>query len=223
MTSSMFHLAVGHRVQTEPNLESRDFRECIDQALHEIRPLANERSIQVSTNLRPPTQMHFDHGQMVQVLMNLLENACKFTPKMGHIGISGYPYFWERRSDGPRPAGTERRTRNGSVLNAFRVDVCNTGPEIRPERLNRVFEEYTSYGVGQEGPASGLGLAICKRFVQQHKGRIWAENQLGGPTLSFVLPFQATVPSNQNSAAEIGGQKTIDGDFKKCGQISAEQ
>jgi signal transduction histidine kinase len=74
------------------------------------------------------------------------------------------------------------------MTNAYRVDVQNTGPAIPEERLGRIFEEYATYGSSQSF-GSGLGLAICKVIVQQHKGRIWAENLEGGPMLSFMIPL----------------------------------
>jgi len=211
MTSAMFHLTAGLQVRDGPNLEQGDIRECIKQALHEMQPLADERSIQVITNLKPPSPLRFDHGHIVQVLTNLLENACKFTPKGGTIEIRGYPFFWERRSPVVREyADPGRRVQTSDVTNSFRIDVCNTGPAIAPERLNWVFEEYASYQPGPGSPTAGLGLAICKQIVQQHGGRIWAENEGAGPVLSFVLPSEIESVGGVTRGAEIGRAHTED-------------
>jgi signal transduction histidine kinase len=194
MTSAMFHLAVGWRVPRVPNLKEGDVRECVEQAIHETQPLAVERRIQVTTELTPLTQaIYFDPEEMLQVLTNLLENACKFASKGGRIDVRGYPYFWERRSASPNGSvNVERRGSHRATPNAFRFDVSNTGPAIANERLNRIFDEYTSFGGPEEG-GTGLGLAICKLIVQQHRGRIWAENHAGGPMISFVLPVERAV------------------------------
>jgi signal transduction histidine kinase len=192
MTSALGQLTSGTRVQDGPKREGGDIRECIEQARHEIWPRAADRGIEVSINLRPPRQtLLFDREQVSQVLVNLLENACKFMPKRGHIEISGYPYFWERRSNRtPSPVGLERRTQNCRIDNSFRIDVSNTGPAIMSESMNRFFQDPALYGSVYRSPGSGLGLAICKRIVKQHCGRIWAEDGAEGPQVSFVLPFE---------------------------------
>lgn len=102
-----------------------------------------------------------------------------------------------------------------SGYNYFRIDVFNTGPAIAQELLDRIFDEYATFVVngcgnrsirsaetsaeksteksaetGSSGRAGvGLGLAICKRIVEQHRGKIWAENRPEGPMISFLLPL----------------------------------
>jgi hypothetical protein len=92
--------------------------------LHEIAPFADERRITITPELEPGDEgLLFEPGQMEQVLINILDNACKFTPKAGVIEIRGYPFFWERRSGqaGMPPgrsggaAPTRSRTATGST------------------------------------------------------------------------------------------------------------
>ena len=78
--------------------------------------------------------------------------------------------------------------------NAFRVDICDSGPGIPQPQLDRIFEEYTSYSGGQDRSGGGLGLAICKLILSQHQGHVWAENTPGGAVFSFVLPLQRIKP-----------------------------
>ncbi len=216
MTSAMFHLAVGWRVPRFPNLKEGDIRECVEQAIHETQPLAVERRLQVTRDLTPLAQaIYFDPEEMLQVLTNLLENACKFASKGGRIEVRGYPHFWERRSASTLGSvNVERRgSGNRATPNAFRFDVSNTGPAIAAERLGRIFDEYTSFGGPEEG-GTGLGLAICKLIVQQHRGRIWAENHAGGPMISFVLPVERAVfggpmESVHNGAHAIHGGERL--------------
>jgi signal transduction histidine kinase len=208
MTAAMFQLSVGPRIQRAPNLEQADIRETVGQALHEIGPRACERRIQVISALAPPAQtMYFEREQLEQVVLNLLDNACKFTPKNGRIEITGYPWPWERRlGTVQRRVESERRVRESGEPNAYRIDVWNSGPGIEPERLERIFEEYATYG-GPSSFGSGLGLAICKVIVQQHRGRIWAENRDGGPMLSFVIPFKPDVGAAGGEAVEAGAHQ----------------
>lgn len=203
MTSSMFQLSVGRRVKKRPNLAEADIRECIEQALHEITPMADGKCLSISVDLSPDTPMlHLEQGLMEQVLINLLDNACKFTPKAGRIEIRGYPYFWERRSACASVAVvSERRRKESRQVNAYRVDILDSGPLVPPEHLEDIFEEYTSYSGGQDRSGGGLGLAICRMIVAQHEGRVWAENTSAGPTFSFLLPIPTGL--NPNKAQKI--------------------
>jgi signal transduction histidine kinase len=192
MASGMFQLGVAARVEATLNLQPGDIRACVEQAVHEIVPAAGEKRVTVNAELAPADRpLHFERMRIEQVLVNLLENACRFTPRSGAIEIRGYPWFWDRR----RAAVTgdsvpsERRQRQDRQPNCYRVDIRDTGPGIPPGHLSRIFEEYTSYGGGSDRSGGGLGLAICRMIVQQHKGRIWAENESQGALFSFVIPF----------------------------------
>ena len=192
MASAMFELSVGRQIKRQPELSKGDIRECVDQAMHEIAPFLEGKRIAVCVNLEPePGAVYFERGQVEQLLINLLDNACKFTPKDGAIDIHGYPFFWERRTAGGCPAaGYERRLRHSRRFNSYRIDIGDSGPLIPPEHLQKIFEEYTSYAGGQDRSGGGLGLAICRMIAKLHHGRIWAENTEAGPRFSFVLPVQ---------------------------------
>jgi signal transduction histidine kinase len=191
MASAMFQLSIGQHVETRPNFQKGDVRECIDQALHELTPFADEKRITFSVDLSPVEEpVFFERSQLEQVLINILDNACKFTPRQGLVEIQGYPFFWERRrqtTDGLRMR--DRRTADSHAPNCFRVDIRDSGPGIAAEHLDRIFEEYTSYSGGQDRSGGGLGLAICKLILSRHHGRIWAESSSEGAVFSFVLPF----------------------------------
>lgn len=193
MASAMFELSVGRHVKRCADLQPGDIRECLEQALHEIAPFADEKGISISPEMEPPGDgLLIESGQIEQVLVNILDNACKFTPKDGSIEIRGYHYFWERRynrSSISVPA--ERRSRNIREPNSYRVDISDSGTGIPEEHLQRIFEEYTSYGGGHDRSGSGLGLAICRMIIAQHDGRVWAENRETGPVISFVLPIHS--------------------------------
>lgn len=192
MASAMFQLSIGQHVDTKPNFQKGDIRECIDQAVHELMPFANEKRISFSVDLSPLDEpLFFERAQLDQVLVNILDNACKFTPRQGLVEIQGYPFFWERRRHAAgAPRKNNRRTTDSHGPNSFRVDIRDSGPGISPEHLNSVFEEYTSYSGGQDRSGGGLGLAICKLILSRHQGRIWAESSSTGAVFSFVLPFQ---------------------------------
>ena len=85
----------------------------------------------------------------------------------------------------------ERRTQDSEAPNSYRMDIRGSGPLIPSENIERIFEEYTSYGGSQDRSGGGLGLAICRMIVNAHNGRVWAENTELGPRFSFVLPVRS--------------------------------
>jgi signal transduction histidine kinase len=192
MASAMFQLSVGRHVKRRPELQPADLGSTLEQALHEITPFTEEKCISISANLEPcPSKLYFEPEQIQQVLINILDNACKFTRKAGTIKISGYGYFWDRRKiKADVTPELERRQRNSSHLNSYRVDIVDSGEAIPAEHLVGIFEEYTSYSGGRDRSGGGLGLAICKMIITQHEGHVWAENTDFGPMFSFVLPLQ---------------------------------
>jgi signal transduction histidine kinase len=193
MAKSMFQLSIGRQIEIRPNIQKNDIRECIEQAVHETVPLTTEKNISVSLDvIAPPDGLYFEMSQLEQVLINLLDNASKFTPKAGFIKIKGYPFFWDRRSKGSNVwRNRDRRFSEAEQPNAFRVDIQDSGPGIPASELTRIFEEYTSYSGSQDRSGGGLGLAICKLIMSQHHGCIWADNvPPRGAVFSFVLPLQ---------------------------------
>ena len=193
MADGMFQLSAGRNVETAPKLLEGDLRQCTEQSLHEMAPFAAEKCISISVDFKPSSApLRFERQQMEQVIVNLLDNAIKFTPKSGAVEICGYPYFWERRRVPVSRKSPDRRVQESHSSNSFRVDIRDSGSGIPDEHLEAIFEEYTSYPGGQDRSSGGLGLAICKFIINQHRGRIWAESSSKGAMFSFVLPFCTT-------------------------------
>lgn len=202
MANAMFQLSIRQRVDQRPNLQPGNIRECIEQSLHEMMPFFDEKQLNVTLNINPPPEsLAFESAQLEQVLINLLDNACKFTPRTGSIEIRGYPFFWERRCVITKPDSADRRMRAINAPNAFRVDISDSGPGIPHSQLDRIFEEYTSYSGCQDRSGGGLGLAICKLILSQHHGHVWAENTPSGAVFSFVLPLQRIKPMLKQSTS----------------------
>jgi signal transduction histidine kinase len=191
LADAMFDLSVGRNVKREMNLQKGDVEAVIGQAVHELSQHAEEKQIRITVRVETPQQqLSFDGEKIEQVLVNLLENACKFTPKRGAIQVSAYPVCWNNRSARPSKAvGTRRNgTSRASTANAYRIDVRDSGSGIPLEHLNSIFEEYTSYAGGADRSGGGLGLAICRMIVDGHRGNIWAESGPEGTQFSFILP-----------------------------------
>ena len=194
MTSAILEL--NSHGGTKLHLREGRLEESLEQAVHELSLRIEEKGIQLDADMTdPPEPLWFDPYEIERVFANLLENACHFTEAGGSIEVRGYPYFWQRRTSPAPGARVERRVRRDLSPNAFRVDVSNTGPRIKPERIRRIFDEYASYG-DSHTIGHGLGLAICASIVREHRGRIWAENHDCGPTFSFVLPLKRQIRNN---------------------------
>jgi signal transduction histidine kinase len=198
MASAMFQLSVGRHIKRLPDLRKAEIRESLDQALHEIAPFADDKNLIITSNLEAPRYaLYFEPGQIEQVLINILDNACKFTPRGGSIDVRGYPYFWERRrTHAAIPPASERRTHSSAEPNAYRIDILDSGKPIPAEHLRSIFEEYTTYSGGKDRSGGGLGLAITQMIITEHDGTVWAENTDSGPRFSIVLPVYRRQPSN---------------------------
>jgi signal transduction histidine kinase len=200
IVSTMFDLSMGRSCDYTPNYQAGNIVACIEQALHEIGPALRDRRIELDVDLTPPgAPLLFDAQQMEQVFLNLLDNSCKFTGRGGYVKVSGFPYFWERRSfknapvyypgDRRKSAANERRP------NAYRINMSDNGSGIPPDRLDTLFTEYSVYGGGNDRSGAGLGLAISRMILRQHGGSIWAESHnYEGACFCIVLPYHAACP-----------------------------
>ncbi|HSD52356.1 MAG TPA: ATP-binding protein, partial [Candidatus Methylomirabilis sp.] len=161
-----------------------------------MQPLAAKSQITLTTDVDMSVGIIFaDLGRFKQILFNLLGNAIKFTSTGGQVTLSA------RRVDSP----------GGQVVNPSRaidestarlldtssewleVRVTDTGIGIKPEDQERIFEHFhqISNSVTREQTGTGLGLALARRFVEVHGGRIWVESEEGkGSTFTFVLPLR---------------------------------
>lgn len=194
MASSLYDLSVVRRLQMPLEARPHPIDDCIEQAIHELAFFTEEKRIAITVRLTPldDAELCFDPARIEQLMVNLLDNACKFTPKQGAIEVFGYPYFWERRGHPNAVFGIERRVRKGAEPNSYRLDIRDSGPAIPAALLPSIFEEYTSYCGPEDRSGAGLGLAICKTIVRAHQGDIWAAgSDIGGAMFSVVLPFRS--------------------------------
>jgi signal transduction histidine kinase len=184
----------------KPVPATADIRQCI---LHVYQSLQEEFSdSQLGFEMRLcefPLILPFDEHLVTRVLMNLLQNARRFTPPGGCVKIAVAPYFWERRS-AHLPAEFERRGRYSRKLpNAAKVVVADSGCGIAPEYHQEIFQEYFSTPAPGHLASSGLGLAIAQNIIQAHGGKIWVQSAPGkGSSFCFLLPFVAPSASGDS-------------------------
>lgn len=177
------------RVAMESQIREIVIAECCRRALHELRPLADAKSIALDLDPQAPGQpLCFDPSLTERLPVNLFENSCRFTPRGGYIHLRGFPAFWERRVAPASQDGVFERRVAWRRATACCLGVSDNGMGARPEHLQKIFQEHTSNGGGGDPSGGGLGLAICKRILAKHSGRSLAESRPKGATLVFYLP-----------------------------------
>src|SRR6202790_3714499 len=129
----------------------------------------------------------FDYQKVQQTVANLLDNALKHTPAGGQVTLCAELHFWERRS-AEEVQSVERRRSRVEQPNSLKVSVSDTGPGIASEHHQEIFEDFVR--VDRTSSGMGLGLAIAKRLVQAHRGKIWVDSEpRRGCTFTFLLPI----------------------------------
>jgi signal transduction histidine kinase len=160
-----------------------------------VKTLANKKAIhlafEVGANLPP---LFADEAKVKQILYNLLSNAIKFTPDNGAIFLTADML----------PATAADST---PMTECLRVAVNDTGIGIKAKDHERIFKEFeqvdSSYGRQQQG--TGLGLALTKRLVELHGGRIWVESsgvEGEGSTFTFLIPISEAGAAAAQPAGE---------------------
>jgi len=163
--------AEGGKMRIEPRCIA--LGELVQQTVAMMRPMADEKKIglEIGLDQRLPL-VHADPDRVLEVLMNLVDNAIKFTPTEGSVMVQtsiveadpGYVY----------------------------ISVSDTGRGISPEAKKLIFERLYQDPDSVDNNRSGLGLGlfICREIVRLHEGRIWVSSELGqGSTFSFTLPI----------------------------------
>jgi len=193
LAEAMLELSMGQLTQSELIIEGADVEGSIAQAIHEVALHAQEKQIRIETSVeRPSERLSFDAGKIERVLINLLENSCKFTPRQGTIHLSAYSVFWDGLTH--ESANVTKVAGDGVfIANAYRIDVRDSGCGVPSEHAESIFEEFTTYAGGQDRSGGGLGLAISRMAINAHRGRIWAESTGAGTQFSFVLPYPNAV------------------------------
>ena len=155
--------------------EVGSLREVIAEATDMIWSLAAQKGLELDVYVPADLpELSFDRLRLRQVMLNLLSNAVRFTPS-GRITVSA--------------------CHDGADV---RVTVQDTGPGIAPDDLARVFDEFRQldHALNRRHEGTGLGLALSRRFIELHGGRMWAESEVGRGSL-----FHLTLPLSTQTAA----------------------
>jgi signal transduction histidine kinase len=169
-------------------LRENDLRDCLAEMASRWSEPFQRKGVKLEIHLDPslPT-FRFDYQKVQQVAFNLLDNALKHTPAGGTVTLRARPHFWERRVAQMSPSEERRRFRLPRP-NSAEVSVTDSGAGIAPEHHQEIFEDFMRVDKNTSG--MGLGLAIAKRLIQAHRGKIWVESEAQrGSTFAFLLPM----------------------------------
>lgn len=155
------------RLQTaQPDRQPVDFNELLDEVVELYRLTLDEIGGSVTRQHRLPTLM-VDRRQFQRVLQNLIGNAIKF------------------RSERP----LQITVRSQRVRNEWRIGIKDNGIGLNEDDAKRVFGMFERGSAAESYPGTGMGLAICKRIVQNHGGKIWVRSSPGsGSVFIFSVP-----------------------------------
>jgi two-component system OmpR family sensor kinase len=146
------------RIEAEriPNHEIVDLKALIDDACAAARTLAQSKGQTLAVKAGTAPAVRGNSRELQRLVLNLLDNAIKFTPERGRIEVV-------------------LARQDGSAL----LSVCDNGPGVKPDDLCRMFDPFYR-GRGANAAGSGLGLALCHEIVVAHGGDIKAANRAGG-------------------------------------------
>ena len=170
-------------------LRENDLRDCLDEMAKRWAEAFQRKNVRLEVQLDPsiPT-FRFDYQKVQQAAANLLDNALKHTPSGGNVTLIAKPHFWERRV-AEISTSQERRRFRLARPNSVEVSVVDSGAGIPAEHHQEIFEDFVR--VDRNTSGMGLGLAIAKRLVQAHRGKIWVESEAKkGSTFRFLLPIE---------------------------------
>ena len=170
------------------HLRENDLRDCLSELATRWHEAFVRKHVRLDTILNTDIPIFkFDYQKVQQTVANLLDNSLKHTPAGGHVTFRAEAHFWERRSTEEVQAQDRRRERIQHP-NSIKVSVSDSGPGIASEHHQEIFEDFVR--VDRTSSGMGLGLAIAKRLVQAHRGKIWVESELRrGSTFTFLLPI----------------------------------
>lgn len=168
MIASLLQVARGSSAELNIQPQKLELSQLYQEVLEHLSDRAVVKSLNIETDI--PNDLpwvYADRERVGQVLINLLDNAIKYTPEGGIIRVSGL----------------HRTTQK------VQVTVCDTGPGIPEENRDRIFEDRFRLKRDEAKEGYGIGLSLCQRIIRAHYGQIWVDSAPnGGSCFHFTLP-----------------------------------
>jgi signal transduction histidine kinase len=175
------------------HLRENDLRDCLSEIVSRWQDAFQRKQVRLESRISAKLEpFKFDYQKVQQSVANLLDNALKHTPAGGSVTLVAEPHFWDRRAAALNTSEERRRARRDHA-NSVCVSVADTGAGIASEYHQEIFEEFVR--VDRTSSGMGLGLAIAKRLIQAHRGKIWVDSEVDrGCTFTFLLPTDSDQP-----------------------------
>jgi PAS domain S-box-containing protein len=144
----------------------------IGECINVLSESVNKKRIEIKISISDDLEIVADHHMFESVIRNLVTNAIKFTLADGKVAISAFI----------------------NIDNSTEISVTDSGIGMTADLKNKLFQisEKTSRPGTEGEPSTGLGLLLCKEFVEKHGGKIWVESEVGkGSTFSFTIPLES--------------------------------
>jgi len=183
----------------ELELSIFSLKEAFKAAMSMFKEKAMKHEIRLDLEMGPDAEIEIeaDERKLKQIMFNLLSNAVKFTPDGGSVQITARKTGSGEGEKGlPETAALPRVCTGRDFIE---ISVTDTGLGIKPEDIPKLFKEFTQLEAActKNREGTGLGLALTKKLVELHKGRIWIESEIGkGSTLLFVIPVSQRNPED---------------------------
>jgi heavy metal sensor kinase len=168
LSNALLFLSRSDQNQIDFNPASVNLTELLSVLIEQLQPLADEKDLNVSTQIVDALFVRGDKDHLIRLFMNLLENALKYTPAKAQVQVSAE-----------------------SEADAVRITIHNSGDGIAPEHIPHLFERFYRVDEARSGQTggNGLGLAIAQEIVRLHDGEIQFQSEMGkGVTVSVRLP-----------------------------------
>lgn len=168
MITDILQAAKGTSSEMRIEPQKLDLRLLCLEVLEDLRDRFQAKSQQLKKDIPSDLPLvHADRERVRQVLVNLLDNAIKYTPNGGDIEV----------------AALHRTSQK------VQVSICDTGPGIPPESREHVFEDHFRLKRDESKEGYGIGLSLCQRVIRAHYGQIWVDSTPGqGSCFYFTLP-----------------------------------
>ncbi|MBI5641370.1 MAG: response regulator [Nitrospirae bacterium] len=195
LINDILDLAKVESGRMELELSSFPLRDVLNASLSLFREKALKHSLQLTCDVAPDADIviEADERKLKQIMFNLLSNALKFTPDGGSVKVKAQR---GKAKELPLLPPLSKGREGGVTGEPIEISVTDTGIGIKEEDVPKLFKEFTQLesAYTKQHDGTGLGLALTKKLIDLHQGRIWVESVEGkGSRFFFTIPVKHVI------------------------------